>query len=52
MHAAHLCCPPAADAELLDIVHGGVQVHLVLGAWLPALILRLQVLACTAVTQQ
>jgi hypothetical protein len=47
LRLAHLGCPPAADAELLDIVHGGVQVHLVLGTRLPALVLRLQVLACT-----
>ena len=46
----HLGCTTAGDGQLLDIVHGGVQVHLVLGSGLPPLILRLRVLACS--TQQ
>lgn len=41
----HLSCPPAADTELLDVLHGRVKVHLVLGTRLPALILSLEVLA-------
>ena len=43
---AHLSGAPAGDSQLLDVVSGGVQVHLVLGPRLPALVLRLQVLAC------
>lgn len=43
--APHLCCSPAADTELLDILHGWVQVHFILGTRLPPLILSLEVLA-------
>ena len=43
----HLCRAPAGHGKLLDVFHGGVQVRLVLGAPLPPLILRLQVLACS-----
>ena len=36
----------ARDGQLLHVLGGGVQVHAVLGARLPPLVLRLQVLAC------
>jgi hypothetical protein len=41
----HLGGAPARRRQLLDVLQGGVQVHLVLGARLPALVLRLEVLA-------
>lgn len=41
-----LCRAAAGDGELFDIVHGGVQVRLVLGTRLPPFVLRLQILAC------
>lgn len=44
---ADLGGPPAGDGELFDIIHGGVQVCLVLGTRLPPLVLRLQVFPCT-----
>ena len=45
---AYLGCAPAGDGQLLHIIHGGVQVCLVLGPRLPPLILRLEVLPCSA----
>ena len=42
----HLGGAAAGDCQLLDVLERGVQVRLVLGARLPALILCLQVLPC------
>ena len=41
MAQLYLCVPPAGYGQLHHVLHGGIQMHFVLGSGLPALVLRL-----------